>query len=167
MQMAAGQWGQPAAPFGMAGTGMWPTYPGMAAPSYGVGPGWAAAAQLNARCLLTRLHLCWPSPGYNTATQDITAVLIGHSACGKLPVAAIRCAKSFCNILLTLNVGGCRFGNNGFGGGGVNSSGDMAGGANGAVKSPTMGPNEAAVGKLSGAPGKLSGMMPTGVPLFM
>lgn len=49
---AAAQWGQPAAQFGMAGAGMWPAYPAMVAPGYGVGSNWAAAAQLNARCVL-------------------------------------------------------------------------------------------------------------------
>ena len=48
---AAAQWGQPATPFGMAGASMWPTYPAMVAPGYGVGSNWAAAAQLNARCV--------------------------------------------------------------------------------------------------------------------
>jgi hypothetical protein len=46
---AAAQWGQPSTPFGMAGAGMWPAYPAMVAPGYGVGSNWAAAAQLNAR----------------------------------------------------------------------------------------------------------------------
>lgn len=144
---AAAQWGQPATPFGMAGAGMWPTYPAMVAPGYGVGSNWAAAAQLNARCVVHTDASC----DSNANSWLIRVPGVPHPRGSNLSSTPELALLHF-----------CRFGNNGFGGGG---SVEMGGGA---VRSPTVGPKDgAAGGELGGGPGMMSGggwnsMMPTG-----
>jgi hypothetical protein len=149
---AAAQWGQPSTPFGMAGAGMWPAYPAMVAPSYGVGSNWAAAAQLNARCAM---HM---SQQDNSHLQsDATPWLLVFF---KVDIPGCKgCGLPACDTTPPVH---CRFGNNGFGGGG---NGDLGGGA---IRSPTVGPKDgAAGGELGGGSGMMAGggwnsMMPTG-----